>query len=227
MIFIRCSGAARLANYPTIYHHGVPCHFSSPPPILYQPTFLFTFSSYVATRLNIYIYIYFYVFVCMCVCVCTRVRYNASYTQAFVPFAFSFYRSSPSNPFSQSDSLHPSSSECQFLPLSFSLPPFFPLHLFFIFSQRLSKRLFRVMHRFPATIPSRVPFFFPTCLAHSSLLSRLLFLIRRIIKRREKKRRRGGCEEAAVRRGQRNANAFVDSREGNVREARTRKSQSD
>lgn len=212
-----------MANYPTIYHHGVPCHFSSPPPILYQPTFLFTFSSYVATHLNIYIFLC----VCMYVCVCIRARYNASYTQAFVPFAFSFYRSSPSNPFSQSDSLHPSSSECQFLPLSLSLPPFFPLHLFFIFSQRLSKRLFRVMHRFPATIPSRVPFFFPTCLAHSSLLSRLLFLIRRIIKRREKKRRRGGCEEAAVRRGQRNANAFVDSREGNVREARTRKSQSD
>lgn len=79
----------------------------------YLPFYLFLLCCYT------FKHIYIYINVCVCVCV------HASYTQAFVPFAFSFYRSSPSNPFFQSDSLHPSSSECQFLPLSLSLPPFF------------------------------------------------------------------------------------------------------
>lgn len=43
--------------------------------------------------------------------------------------------------------LRPSVNSC----LSFSPPPPPPPYLFFIFSQRLSKRLFRVMHRFLAT----------------------------------------------------------------------------
>lgn len=129
---------------------------------VYSAIFLRPLSSTPSYTLPTYLPFYLFLLCCytfkhiytnVCVCVCV----HASYTQALVPFAFSFYRSSPSNPFFQSDSLHPSSSECQFLPLSLSLfLLFFPLHLFFIFSQRLSKRLFRVMHRFLATIPSRV-----------------------------------------------------------------------
>ena len=61
------------------------------------------------------------------------------------------------NPFFQSDSLHPSSSKCQFMRLLFSLSlsAFFllssPLFLHF---QSTTERLFRVIHRF---VPSSPP----------------------------------------------------------------------
>lgn len=85
-------------------------------------------------------------------CVCTRELYTS--IGSFRVFFLSIFSLQPLLSIRLSSSVFVRVSILA--SLSLSLPPFFPLHLFFIFSQRLSKRLFRVMHRFLATIPSRV-----------------------------------------------------------------------
>lgn len=84
-------------------------------------------------------------------CVCTRELYTS--IRSFRVFFLSIFSLQPLLSIRLSSSVFVRVSILASLSL-FLL--FFPLHLFFIFSQRLSKRLFRVMHRFLATIPSRV-----------------------------------------------------------------------
>lgn len=88
---------------------------------------------------------------CVYVCVYTRVIHKHSFLSRFL--FIDLLPPTPSFNPTLFIRLRPSVNSC--LSLSLFLL-FFPLHLFFIFSQRLSKRLFRVMHRFLATIPSRV-----------------------------------------------------------------------
>lgn len=86
-------------------------------------------------------------------CVCTRELYTS--IRSFRVFFLSIFSLQPLLSIRLSSSVFVRVSILASLSLSLFLL-FFPLHLFFIFSQRLSKRLFRVMHRFLATIPSRV-----------------------------------------------------------------------
>lgn len=109
----------------------------------YLPFYLFLLCCY--TFKHIYIY------KCVCMCVCTRELYTS--IGSFRVFFLSIFSLQPLLSIRLSSSVFVRVSILASLSL-FLL--FFPLHLFFIFSQRLSKRLFRVMHRFLATIPSRV-----------------------------------------------------------------------
>lgn len=109
----------------------------------YLPFYLFLLCCY--TFKHIYIY------KCVCMCVCTRELYTS--IRSFRVFFLSIFSLQPLLSIRLSSSVFVRVSILASLSL-FLL--FFPLHLFFIFSQRLSKRLFRVMHRFLATIPSRV-----------------------------------------------------------------------
>ena len=114
LIFIRCSSAARLANYPTIYQR--PCtlpfffvllRFVLAPPRTSRPVSSLPFSppcSYTLKTRGVH------------------AQHQPSFYISIRSFRVFFLSIIPlSNPFFQSDSLHPSSSKCQSTRLLFSL----------------------------------------------------------------------------------------------------------